>query len=969
MAGKHGRGSPLLSRICLLIGPALALGIVRPLRWTGISMAVAMAAMSLVVFLLFRRDMRFSIVTAILLANQIALVVSLRDYKMNSAWIHSMDSQASEGFQHVEYKAGDELRSASYPYVSVIVYVPRTLEGGKIPSSDISRTIDEVLENSSKSLIEEVILYAPEDLPVDGGVAGTNSYARYCSSKEVPKYMECTSEQTDTIIFVQAGVVDLQRDWLNGIAREALVRKNSIAIPVVHYGGTNRVQGAVNNNYQITALNIEKMDESPVMPQLAVFATTKFWLNEMDINQRLLRDHLSLSLSMRTWLCGGQIIVSRLSEATVASGYLVTSSQLRQPSVPFNEWLAEDIAQVNRKCPHDLNWFMSKFRDPLVAANAMAYESFMLQNSQGCLAHRNGVFRVESECKPDDKSQRFYWQDKAKMLRALGEDRCLDAASAQREGARPVSYWCMPGNDNQHFELDGQRLMWNSYCLAPTSSGDVEFQLCRDDSYGKPIVPQNWVDANKRWENVDSLGAPELFRPIDFMAACFETLCRGEDGLGQQSARELHRVYAPVDNDERERLHADKPWRSDPDFFKKARITANAVVKMVTHVASGGDIEVMGLMQGRIVGHDFLITDAFPLPVEGTETRVNAGATANEFMINFVEANESQISNDNVVGWYHSHPGYGCWLSGIDVETQRLYQRANEPFVAVVIDPVKTTAQRRVEIGAFRTYEKSSSVPSGTAADGAARVVGNIPLEKVQDFGAHANSYYSLEVEYLKSPLDNLILSKLSNSSWVSLLCSSPLSTNTDHMGSTDQQLPYLRKLVADAGAKTAASLEEITADRGRCGGGQASPKEAMVDAQVDNPTASSGPEEDFGSTEMISQAGPQQARLGERRSKKHRSSPGAVGGQPLGASRGGRGRHQRSIELHAGGPGVDPSPICPSSQQCIGLGLAAQDGLSASIELMSCVLASQRAQRMLFAAPGCHGRGTDENNVESSHQ
>ncbi|KAF4746900.1 COP9 signalosome complex subunit 5 [Perkinsus olseni] len=931
MAGKHGRGSPLLSRVCLLIGPALALGIVRPLRWTGISMAVAMAAMSLVVFLLFRRDMRFSIVTAILLANQIALV---KDSNMSSI-----------------------RQEMSYARRAIPMY------------HDISRTIDEVLENSSKSLIKEVILYAPEDLPVDGGVAGTNSYARYCSSKEVPKYMECTSEQTDTIIFVQAGVTDLHRDWLNGIAREALVRKNSITIPVVHYGGTNRVQGAVNNNYQITALNSEKMDESPVMPQLAVFATTKLWLNEMDTNQRLLRDHLSLSLSMRTWLCGGQIIVSRLSEATVASGYLVTSSQLRQPSVPFNEWLAEDIAQVNRKCPHDLNWFMSKFRDPLVAANAMAYESFMLQNSQGCLAHRNGVFRVESECKPDDKSQRFYWQDKGKMLRALGEDRCLDAASAQREGARPVSYWCMPGNDNQHFELDGQRLMWNSYCLAPTSSGDVEFQLCRDDSYGNPIVPQNWVDANKRWENVDSLGAPELFRRVCVVALSISwppasRPCAEERTALGSSQLESYTEY----NDERERLHADKPWRADPDFFKKARITANAVVKMVTHVASGGDIEVMGLMQGRIVGHDFLITDAFPLPVEGTETRVNAGATANEFMINFVEANESQISNDNVVGWYHSHPGYGCWLSGIDVETQRLYQRANEPFVAVVIDPVKTTAQRRVEIGAFRTYEKSSSVPSGTAADGAARVVGNIPLEKVQDFGAHANSYYSLEVEYLKSPLDNLILSKLSNSSWVSLLCSSPLSTNSDHMGSTDQQLPYLRKLVADAGAKTAASLEEITADRGRGAGGQASPKEAMLDAQADNPTASSGPEEDFGSTEMMAQAGPQQSRLGERRSKKHRSSPGAVGGQPLGASRGGRGRHQRSIELHAGGPGVDPSPICPSSQQCIGLGLAAQDGLSASIELMSCVLASQRAQRMLFAAPGCHGRGTDENNVESSH-
>lgn len=44
------------------------------------------------------------------------------------------------------------------------------------------------------------------------------------------------------------------------------------------------------------------------MPQLAVFATTKFWLNEVDTNQKLLREHLTLSLSMRTWLCGGQVI-------------------------------------------------------------------------------------------------------------------------------------------------------------------------------------------------------------------------------------------------------------------------------------------------------------------------------------------------------------------------------------------------------------------------------------------------------------------------------------------------------------------------------------------------------------------------------------------------------------------------------------------------------------------------------------
>lgn len=40
---------------------------------------------------------------------------------------------------------------------------------------------------------------------------------------------------------------------------------------------------------------------------------------------------------------------------------------------------------------------------------------------------------------------------------------------------------------------------------------------------------------------------------------------------------------------------------------------------------------------------------------------------------------------ENAIGWYHSHPGYGCWLSGIDVNTQLNNQSYQDPFVAVVV--------------------------------------------------------------------------------------------------------------------------------------------------------------------------------------------------------------------------------------------------------------------------------------------
>jgi len=54
------------------------------------------------------------------------------------------------------------------------------------------------------------------------------------------------------------------------------------------------------------------------------------------------------------------------------------------------------------------------------------------------------------------------------------------------------------------------------------------------------------------------------------------------------------------------------------------------------HARSGGSIEVMGVMQGKIQGNTIIIMDAFALPVEGTETRVNAQAEGYEYMVQYM---------------------------------------------------------------------------------------------------------------------------------------------------------------------------------------------------------------------------------------------------------------------------------------------------------------------------------------------
>ena len=52
-----------------------------------------------------------------------------------------------------------------------------------------------------------------------------------------------------------------------------------------------------------------------------------------------------------------------------------------------------------------------------------------------------------------------------------------------------------------------------------------------------------------------------------------------------------------------------------------------------------------------------------------------------------------------------------------------------------------------------------------------------IPLNKIEDFGVHAKSYYSLEVSHFKSNLDTQLLEVLWNKYWVNTLSQSPLLT------------------------------------------------------------------------------------------------------------------------------------------------------------------------------------------------
>jgi COP9 signalosome complex subunit 5 len=163
---------------------------------------------------------------------------------------------------------------------------------------------------------------------------------------------------------------------------------------------------------------------------------------------------------------------------------------------------------------------------------------------------------------------------------------------------------------------------------------------------------------------------------------------------------------------------------------------------------------VMGLLLGRPDPYSpttLIVTDAFPLPIEGFETRVIADdqAVVNH-MISLNECLE-RTRQERFMGWYHSHPFEvgdlsHCFLSQTDLSTQLQWQRAEDPhgnpFVAIVLDPLRSVHVGTPQLKAFRAYPPEyQSIIENQCPDGS---VEHSEQARLQRWGSCWNRYYSL---------------------------------------------------------------------------------------------------------------------------------------------------------------------------------------------------------------------------------
>ena len=259
-------------------------------------------------------------------------------------------------------------------------------------------------------------------------------------------------------------------------------------------------------------------------------------------------------------------------------------------------------------------------------------------------------------------------------------------------------------------------------------------------------------------------------------------MSKKNDSAAQISSQEKEiisseqKIYE-YDSAYQEKYLKEKPWDKDDLHFKKVYISTLAAMKITDHAIRGGKFEIAGYLMGFAKDGVFFVLDAVELPIVGSDSRVEIagemGEKATAYLMDYLELMEKVGRGHQYVGWYHSHPGFGCWLSGIDCNTQKFMQMVNKTWFALVVDPYRTKSNRKIDFGCFRMYNNEKTARQIQEFD-------SIPMNRAEEFGVHQNKYYRMPHYFFQSKFENNIVKLIYKNYWVDSLCSNALLVNED---------------------------------------------------------------------------------------------------------------------------------------------------------------------------------------------
>lgn len=229
---------------------------------------------------------------------------------------------------------------------------------------------------------------------------------------------------------------------------------------------------------------------------------------------------------------------------------------------------------------------------------------------------------------------------------------------------------------------------------------------------------------------------------------------------------------------------------------------------MLRHGRAGVPMEVMGLMLGEFIDdYTVRVVDVFAMPQSGTGVSVEAVDPV--FQTKMLDMLKQSGRPEMVVGWYHSHPGFGCWLSSVDVNTQMSFEALNKRAVAVVVDPIQSV-RGRVVIDAFRTIPPSNALTQ-TEARQTTSNLGHLAKPSIVALIHGLNRhYYSMAIDYRKDGLEEAMLLNVHKQAWTGGLGLRGYASHT-----TDNEAA-LKSICSLAEAYTKSIQEELsmTADQ-----------------------------------------------------------------------------------------------------------------------------------------------------------
>eukprot|EP00164_Ancoracysta_twista_P000556 GFYU01000740.1.p1 GENE.GFYU01000740.1~~GFYU01000740.1.p1 ORF type:complete len:311 (-),score=102.23 GFYU01000740.1:325-1257(-) len=231
-----------------------------------------------------------------------------------------------------------------------------------------------------------------------------------------------------------------------------------------------------------------------------------------------------------------------------------------------------------------------------------------------------------------------------------------------------------------------------------------------------------------------------------------------------------------------------------PDTSETVYISSLALLKMLKHGRAGVPMEVMGLMLGEFVD-DYTVTciDVFAMPQSGTGVSVEAVDPV--FQTKMLDMLKQTGRPEIVVGWYHSHPGFGCWLSGVDINTQQSFEALNKRAVSVVVDPIQSV-KGKVVIDAFRTLSPQMMMMMQQEPRQTTSNLGHLNKPSIQALIHGLNRhYYSLAIGYRKNELEQKMLLNLHKRNWTDGLL---LDDYDKHTTENQKTVEELRKLAQE---------------------------------------------------------------------------------------------------------------------------------------------------------------------------